>query len=225
MKTKFPALQGFLIKPKKDVEHDSEKLNVSYAFVYRGYLFATDLRIFIFYDLKEYLKEHMNIDKDEETSNGHDMIKRLVGYLEGKVLSGEFFTQFSKLQEISNVDEFVIRIGQNGFHSETTIDELFNVDKLEEILVKASKIWDKERKETNGYSGLSISGNDLSKLVSLIKNDIAGDSIIFERTLDSHARFSLAIKEYVFGIVLYDLNGENSLIKFSLGTEFFEELG
>ena len=139
MKTKFPALQGFLIKPKKDVEHDPEKLNVSYAFVYRGYLFATDLNTFIFYDLKEYLKEHMTVDKDEEPANGYDMIKRLVGYLEGKVLSGEFFSQFSKLQEISNVDEYVIRISQNGFHSEATVDELFNVDKLEEVLVKAKK--------------------------------------------------------------------------------------
>lgn len=224
MKTKFPALQGFLIKPKKDVEHDPEKLNVSYAFVYRGYLFATDLSMFVFYDLKEYLKEHMVIDKDEEPTNGIDMIKRLVWYLEGKVLSGEFFSQFSKLQEIANVDEFVIRIGQHGFHSETTIDELFNVDKLEEVLVRAKKIWDKERKETNGYSGLSISGNDLVKLVSLIKGDISGDTLIFERTLDSHARFGLAQKEYIFGIVKYSLDGENSIIKFSLGTDFFSEL-
>lgn len=225
MKTKFPSLQSFLIKPKKDAKIDPEKLNLSKAFVYRGYLFAADQSIFIFYDLKEFLKENMTVEKDEEPSNGYEMIKRLVGYLEGKVLSAEFFNQFSKLQEISNVDEFVIKIGQSGFHSETTVDELFDVNKLEELLVKAKKIWDKERKETNGYSGLSISGNDLSKLVSLIKADMAGDTIVFERTVDSHTRFSLSEKEYVFGIVKYGLQGENSIIKFGLGTEFFEQLG
>ena len=225
MKTKFPSLQGFLIKPKKDVEHDPEKLSISYAFVYRGYLVATDLNTFVFYELKEYLKENMTVDKDEEPSNGYDMIKRLVGYLEGKVLSSEFFSQFSKLQEITNVDQFVIKMSQNGFHSETTVDEFFNVDKLEEILVKSKKIWDKERQETNGYSALSVSGTDLAKLIALIKTDIAGDSIIFERTVDSHARFSLAEREYVFGIIKYSLNGESSITKFTLGTEFFEELG
>lgn len=225
MKTKFPALQGFLIKPKKEAKVDEEKLNVSYAFVYRGYLIATDLQIFVFYDLKEYLKENMNIEKDEEPTNGHDMIKRLVGYLEGKILSAEFFSQFSKLQEIANVDEFVIQIGHNGFYSETTIEDHFNIDKLEELLVKSKKIWDKERTETNGYSGFSVSGNDLIKLTTLIKTDISGDSIIFERTTDSHARFSLSQREYVFGLIKYNLDGEKSIVKFGLGTEFFEELG
>lgn len=225
MKTKFPALQGFLIKPKKDVKHDPEKLNISYAFVYRGYLFATDLQMFVFYELKEYLKQHMSIDKDEEPTNAYDMIKRVVGYLEGKVLSAEFFSQFSTLQEIVNVDEFVIRIGKSGYHTEATVDELFDVDKLEEILVKSKKIWDKERKETNGYSGFSVSGNDLIKLTSLIKADISGDTIIFERTTDSHARFGLSNREYIFGLIKYSLDGENSIIKFALGTEFFEQLG
>lgn len=225
MKTKFPALQGFLIKPKKEAKVDKEKLNVSYAFVYRGYLIATDLQMFVFYELKEYLKQYMTLDKDEEVTNGIDMIKRLVGYLEGKVLSAEFFSQFSKLQEIANVNEFVIKIGQNGFYSETTVEEHFNIDKLEELLVKTKKIWDKERKETNGYAGFSVSGNDLVKLTSLIKGDLAGDSIIFERTVDSHSRFSLSQKEYVFGLIKYSLDGEKSIVKFGLGIEFFEELG
>lgn len=225
MKTKFPALQGFLIKPKKDVEHDQEKLNVSYGFVYKGYLIATDMSMFVFYDLKEYLKQNMVIEKDEEPTNAYAMIKKLVEYLEGKVLSSEFFSQFAKLQEISNVDDFVIKVGQNGYHSDTTVDILFNVEKLEELLSKTKKIWDRERKDTNGYSGFSVSGNDLIKLVSLIKGDISGDSIIFERTVDSHAKFGLSNREYIFGIIKYSLDGENSIIKFAQGTEFFEELG
>lgn len=228
MKTKFPKLEGFLPKVKptnqKESKKDEKKKNIdpSLAYVYKGHLIATNGQIFIMFNLKEYMKAYVQADQGEEMANAYSMVSRIVEYLEGKTLTSEFFSMFSKMQEFNNVDEFKMYISQNGLHSDVTVDTTYDAEILESFLSKRKNVWVKERNEQNGYYGFSIHGNVYSTLNKIIGPELANDSLIFERTSDDQARFCLANKEYIFGICVYSTEGEQTLTKFTEPNDFFD---
>lgn len=231
MKTKFPKLQGFLIKPKVQVQpsknEDEEKkkknLDISSAFVYKGHLIAANGQILLIYNLKEYMKTHVKNDDGEEISNAYSMISRIIEYLEGKTLSKDFFTAFSKIQEFNNVDEFKMYVNQSGLHSEISIDATYDVELLESFLAKRKIVWQKERTEQGGYYGFSLAGSVYTMLSSVLSEEMAGDSLILERTTDDQARFCFANKDWVFGLCVYSIDGESSVTKFAEANDFFSE--
>lgn len=227
MKTKFPKLNGFMIKsktPAKAGDEKNAKLDFSSAFVYKRHLIATNGQIFIVYNLKEYMKYHIKNSDGEEMANAFEMVDRVCEYLEGKSLSSEFFATFSKEQEFNNVDEFKMSITQNGLHSEVSVDTTYNVEKLESFLEKRKNVWQKVRTEQNGYYGFSLDGKVYSTVKDVLGPELGNDQIVFERTSDDQARFCLANKDWVFGITVYSIEGESNLTKFQEANDFFDEL-
>lgn len=225
MKTRFPKLQGFLIKPLKPAKADDKKkdkkpaLNLSTAFVYKGHIVASDLKITIFFNLKEYLKHFLINEKDEDPKNSQAIITNLVERLEGKTLSKEFFDVFSKLTTIVKADQYKIYVENGGLHSEYSIESEFDVELLEDFLSKTKVQWEIERSEQGDFG---VSGVTYSALESILKTEMAGDSIVFKRTADDKANFCLIRKEFVFGICPYSLETESSITKFGEANDFFE---
>lgn len=228
MKTKFPKLNGFLIKSKTPAAAASDdkpkKLDFSSAFVYKGHLIATNGQIFIVYNLKEYMKYHIKNTDGEEMANAFNMVTKIVEYLEGKTLSSEFFATFSKEQEFNNVDDFRMSISQNGLHSEVSVDTNYDVEKLESFLAKRKNVWQKVRTEQSGYYGFSLDGKVYSTLKDILGPELGTDQIVFERTSDDQTRFCLVNKDWVFGITTYSIDGESSAMKFLEANDFFENL-
>lgn len=227
MKTKFPKLEGFLpkVKPAKNekkTDEKNKKIDPSLAYVYKGHLIATNGQIFIIFNLKEYMKTYVQADEGEEMANAYSMVSRVVEYLEGKTLTSEFFSMFSKMQEFNNVDEFKMYISQNGLHSDITVETVYDVEVLENFLSKRKNVWTKERKDQGGYYGFSIHGSVYSTLNKILGAELANDSLIFERTSDDQARFCLANKDFLFGICVYSIEGEASITKFTEANDFFD---
>lgn len=223
MKTKLPNLKSFLPKQVKQSSKDEKKkLDFSTAFVYQGHLIGFNNQTLLIFDLKEYMKIYMKADDDEGEANAINMVKKVVEYLEGKALSADFFSVFAKMNEIINVDDDRIYVSQNDLHSEFYIDATYDVELLEKFLSKIKIMWNRQRTEQQGYYGFSMYGNVYSTLHSVLGPDMAGDSIVFERTTDDQVRFSFAHKEFIFGISVYSLDGEQSMTKFQSGTDFFE---
>ena len=220
MKTRFPKLQGFLIKPEKNSKKLEKKgLNVTTAFVHCGHIVATDGKILLFFNLKEFLKNTVTFDKDEEPATAYALISQICEHLEGRTLSREFFAEFSKLQTITKVDEFKLYVEKNGLHFEYSLEEKFDVELLADFLGKQKNVWTKVRSEQSAFC---ILGGVLSSLNSVLSSEISNDSLIFERTADDKARFCLANKDFIFGIVSFSVQGESSITKFSEADDYFE---
>lgn len=226
MKTRFPKLQGFLLKPTKpkNESQDGDKkkketLNVSNAFVYKGHIIATDGKTLFVFNLKEYMKYHVQFENGEEPATAYGIISDIVEKLEGKALSREFFAAFSKSQTIIKADEFRIYVEQNGLHSEYIIEETYNVELLEKFMANQKKVWEIERSEQGQFG---ISGTILSSISGVLSAEMQNDSLVFERTTDDKAKFCLVNKDFLFGITMFSLDTEKSITKFVEANEFFE---
>ena len=226
MKTRFPKLQGFLIKPTKPAKDsknadDKKKktINLSNAFVHKGYLIAADGKMVLFFNLKEYLKHFLKLEDGGETATAYAIISSIVENLEGKTLSSEFFNIFSKLQTIIKVDEFKIYVEQKGLYSEYLLGEEFDVEALESFLSNIKKAWDIERSEQGQFC---IHGSAISSITNILSAESQNDSLVFERTTDDKAKFCLANKDFVFGICKFSIEAEASITKFGEANDFFD---
>ena len=226
MKTKFPNLQGFIIKPVKPAketgkEDDKKKknLNVSTAFVFNGHVIATDGKIVFFYNLKEYLKHYMQSEDGEDPTNGVALISKIVEALEGKTLSKDFFNVFSKMQTITKIDEFKIYVENGSLHSEYSIEDSYDADLLISFLKKQKTAWTLQR-SAQGQFG--IGGAIYTSIASVLKPEMQNDALVFDRTADDKVRFCFVNKDFVFGICQFSIESESSITKFTEADDFFD---
>lgn len=221
MKVKFPKLQSFLIKPIKEKNVNSEALSVTSAFVHKGKIIAVNATLIVFIDMKQYLKEHLSFDAEEDVESIYQEINKLCETLEGKTLSKEFFTIFSKYQNITYVSDTVITVLENDFRKDFFIEEPFDVLKLEEQIEKYKSIFSHERSE---QGDMCIGGKAFNTLKDIFGTEISDSAINFKRTVDEYFIFTIFGKEYIFGLGLFDSASDSSIIKFTEGDDFFDEI-
>lgn len=227
MQLKFPKLQSYLIKdskvktPKKSKkEGEVEVVNFTNAYVYKGHIIASDAYSLFFFNLKEYLKSNFITEKEETSVEAYDLIQQICDNLEGKLLQKEFFTIFSKYQTITSIDEYKISVETNGFHSEFSIGETYNPEMLVKFLKGQKNIFLKKSPQGD----FSVKGTILSAIMGVISSECKNDSLIFQRCTDSHLRFTLEGKDFIFGLCLFSLEGEASITKFGEAEDFLTEL-
>lgn len=220
MELKFPKLQSFMIKPSKDAK-DKKAINFSNAHVFKGNIIASNGKITLFFNLKEYLKYTMKIEDEDDIQECMGKINHLCEELEGSSLPREFFNTFSKYVKIMEIDNEKVSIDQNGFKSEYFLEEKFEEERMIDFLNNMKANWEHQRSD-QGQMGLS--GKIVSEITSAIGNEMANDTIVFDRTLDGIVRFCLIEKDFIFGITLFDLESESSITKFGEANDFFESL-
>ncbi len=212
-----------MVKPKKGETNPKKeskpKLNMSYAYVYKGHIVAFNEKTVLFINMKEYLKYSLQIEDDENPSDAFSLISKITEKLDGRKLSGEFFSVFSKTQKIVGIEEDLITVDNNGFISDYSIDSEYDVDLLEDMLSKAKTWWTTSRTEQGEFA---VRGSVFNTLSSVFKGEIENDSLIFERTLDDKARFALINKDFIFGVTEFDFTVESSITKFGEANDFFE---
>lgn len=205
---KFPALNKALTKNVKDLPEDDPRRGI---IVLNNNAIVLRNSFCLVCDLYEYFTIEAGIEDDFELEE----LERILFYMDGKVFSGEFWTELTKGANIKMQEGNLYienpKYAKDLHHKELEIDLLEPLKKLDRIAKQPESM----------LSAIGIPFGALNTIYSCLSADFKNDIIIFEfSSQDSPVKFTFRKRKHFYGYLMPHFDSVQEGYRFDTLTEF-----